>query len=81
MLSLFPRDVLDEIWGLTESVSEGFLTYLFSENKHAKCFPSKVLNTFIRKLKSLLFYHRRTDCNFVNRKHAFDSKTSISKKK
>ena len=23
----FPRDVLDEIWDLTESVSEGFLTY------------------------------------------------------
>ena len=32
MLSLFPLDVLDEIWDVTESVSEGFLTYssLFS---------------------------------------------------
>ena len=29
MLSLFPRDVLDEIWDITESVSEGFLTYIF----------------------------------------------------
>ena len=28
MLSFFPRDVLDEIWDLTESVSEGFPTYL-----------------------------------------------------
>ena len=27
VLSVFPRDVLDEIWGLTESVSEGFLSY------------------------------------------------------
>ena len=27
MLSLFPLDVLDEIWDLIESVSEGFLTY------------------------------------------------------
>ena len=27
MLSLFPRDVLDEIWDLIESVSEGFPTY------------------------------------------------------
>ena len=27
MLSCFPLDVLDEIWDLTESVSEGFLTY------------------------------------------------------
>ena len=25
MVSLFPRDVLDEIWDLIESVSEGFL--------------------------------------------------------
>ena len=27
MLSFFPRDVLDEIWDLNESVSEGFPTY------------------------------------------------------
>ena len=27
MLSFFPRDVLDEILGLIESVSEGFPTY------------------------------------------------------
>ena len=27
MLSFFPLDVLDEIWDLFESVSEGFLTY------------------------------------------------------
>ena len=27
VLSLFPLDVLDEIWDLNESVSEGFLTY------------------------------------------------------
>ena len=30
MLSFFPRDVLDEIWDLIESVSEGFLTYSFN---------------------------------------------------
>ena len=30
MLSYFPRDVLDKIWDLTESVSEGFLIYTFS---------------------------------------------------
>ena len=29
MLSFFPLDVMDEIWDLTESVSEGFLTYPF----------------------------------------------------
>ena len=27
VLSFFPRDVLDEIWNLTESVSDGFPTY------------------------------------------------------
>ena len=27
MLSFFPLDVLDEIWDLIESTSEGFLTY------------------------------------------------------
>ena len=30
VLSFFPLDVLDEIWDLIESVSEGFLTYLCS---------------------------------------------------
>ena len=29
MLSFFPLDVLDEIWDVMESVSEGFLTYSF----------------------------------------------------
>ena len=30
VLSFFPLDVLDGIWDLIESVSEGFLTYSFS---------------------------------------------------
>ena len=29
MLSFSPRDVLDEIWDLIESVSEGFPTYSY----------------------------------------------------
>ena len=29
VLSFFPLDVLDEIWDLIESVSEGFLTYSY----------------------------------------------------
>ena len=29
MLCFFPLDVLDEIWDLIESVSEGFLTYSY----------------------------------------------------
>ena len=31
VLSFFPLDVLDEIWDLIESVSEGFLTYSYVE--------------------------------------------------
>ena len=36
MLSFFPRDVLDEILDLIESVSEGFHTYsfIFTEDRH-----------------------------------------------
>ena len=33
VLSFFPLDVLDEIWDLIESVSEGFLTYSFNPEK------------------------------------------------
>ena len=32
MLFFFPRDVLDEIWDLIESVSEKFLTFSFRCN-------------------------------------------------
>ena len=31
VLSFFPLDVLDEIWDLIESVSEGFLTYSYRD--------------------------------------------------
>ena len=35
MLFFFPRDVLDEIWDLIESVSEGFLpTVKFDERRY-----------------------------------------------
>ena len=33
VLSFFPLDVLDEIWDLIESVSEGFLTYSYWSRK------------------------------------------------
>ena len=39
VLSFFPLDVLDEIWDLIESVSEGFLTYSYFniiKNKNAR---------------------------------------------
>ena len=35
VLSFFPLDVLDGIWDLIESVSEGFLTYSYiTQNTH-----------------------------------------------
>ena len=39
VLSIFPLDVLDEIWDLIESVSEGFLTY--SSIAHSLSLSSK----------------------------------------
>ena len=38
MLSFFPLDVLDEIWDLIESVSEGFLTYSYTTILHGASF-------------------------------------------
>ena len=38
VLSFFPLDVLDEIWDLTESVSEGFLTYSFGKRSSKQHF-------------------------------------------
>ena len=35
VLSFFPLDVLDEIWDLVESVSEGFLTYSYFNKSQA----------------------------------------------
>ena len=43
VLSFFPLDVLDEIWGLIESVSEGFLTYSCIDNKIVRQYGRKQL--------------------------------------
>ena len=43
VLSFFPLDVLDGIWDLIESVSEGFLTYSsFSEHTLTDAIRSRV---------------------------------------
>ena len=42
-LSFFPRDVLDEILNLIESVSEGFLTYSYINRRAVTLHPSHVL--------------------------------------
>ena len=44
VLSFFPLDVLDEIWDLIESVSEGFLPTLTSPYKRSK-FSNRILCT------------------------------------
>ena len=47
VLSFFPLDVLDGIWDLIESVSEGFLTYpSINLKKKTGCFPFNKDNTF-----------------------------------
>ena len=42
VLSFFPLDVLDEIWDLIESVSEGFLTYSFIKSVVCVCTLSNI---------------------------------------
>ena len=49
MLSFFPRDVLDEILNLIESVSEGFPTYSYKCPLH------------LYKMASSLFYEREAE--------------------
>ena len=44
VLSLFPLDVLDGIWDLTESVSEGFLTYSLTQSVFAE---KKITNDYL----------------------------------
>ena len=47
VLSFFPLDVLDEIWDLIESVSEGFLTYSSAIRKidYNKSIPDHFFST------------------------------------
>ena len=49
--ALFPLDVFDEIWDLTESVSEGFLTYSFKhfsqEYSDSFVFIARLIYSFI----------------------------------
>ena len=54
VLSFSPLDVLDEIWDLIESVSEGFLTYSFKQNQVVKWADMLWLQTgcFLAKLES-----------------------------
>ena len=46
MLSLFPRDVLDEIWDLIESVSEGFPTHFCFYNTKNPTYLHQATGTY-----------------------------------
>ena len=55
VLSFFPLDVLDEIWDLIESVSQGFLTYSFTSGGctfvlHSDCRQTSVCDSFSNKI-------------------------------
>ena len=54
-LSFFPLDVLDEIWDLIESVSEGFLTSSFRDYR-----------TLSMKLWQIYHSLLRTNCSYLN---------------
>ena len=45
MLSFFPRDVLDEIWDLIESVSEGFPSYSSNSVRYKSCLSHNLKTT------------------------------------
>ena len=51
VLSFFPLDVLDEIWDLIESVSEGFLTYSYKIKvvSHIVAVSAAVLLLYLKK--------------------------------
>ena len=51
VLSFFPLDVLDGIWNLIESVSEGFLTYFFMFIFFVTCIK------YLRNLKHACDFH------------------------
>ena len=55
MLSFFPRDVLDEILNLIESVSEGFPTYSCHKTQRPACAMSG---------KNVLFLRPHATCTF-----------------
>ena len=55
VLSFFPLDVLDEIWDLIESVSEGFLTYSFTTAGDRDCVVTVKSLPALRHSVDLLF--------------------------
>ena len=65
VLFLFPLDVLDEIWDLIESVSEGFLTYSFYGELNSEKNPLE----FISSVNQILNVLRHDYMGFMENKH------------
>ena len=55
VLSFFPLDVLDGIWDLIESVSEGFLTYSYKCLRNKLNEESRVCDKICTKFNTLLY--------------------------
>ena len=62
VLSFFPLDVLDEIWDLIESVSEGFLTYFFKEKVPLPCHLPKETRYLLLNIKLAITFGRVQIC-------------------
>ena len=59
VLSFFPLDILDEIWDLIESVSEGFLTYSWRETRWYK---TAAFSNYAIFLTTFLYTYALTVC-------------------
>ena len=75
VLSFFPLDVLDEIWDLIESVSEGFLTYSYVvKSPTSKCSLEKLSKEYDSKnmeAEAIILI-----CNIQSRPHTYCCKFS-----
>ena len=54
VLSFFPLDVLDEIWDLIESVSEGFLAYSCISELLCLCYVEILKNLPVHSFNALI---------------------------
>ena len=87
VLSFFPRDVLDEILNLIESVSEGFPSYSYKGARvsYSKCLQSKIVyvmfsckNSLIRgKLHTLHLSGKKTSKEYGTQGFGFSSKRNV----
>ena len=67
MLSFFPRDVLDEIWDLIESVSQGFPTYIYHSKNYYNIYGYPVVKGNSKHYEKKVQIRENSDwCNNCN---------------